>query len=80
MIDVRHGPCIYHTGDTDKLSDMARVRDIHAPSHVILPLGYRCALSPAQAAAACQEHLDTCHTVIPVLFKQTKHKVGILDR
>ena len=40
------GPTIYHTGDTNDFSDFDLVNEFYRPTHVLLPLGDPCTLSP----------------------------------
>ena len=66
---ANNGPIIYHTGDTNVLNDISMVNQLYRPTHVLLPVGSQCSLTPESAARVCRENLTSCHTVIPMLFK-----------
>ena len=63
------GPSIYHTGGTGELAEMAMIDQLYNPTHVIMPLGEACDLSPQQAALALHEHLPRAHPLIPMILK-----------
>ena len=81
VINITDGPVLYHTGDTNVLSDMGIVDSLYHPSHILMPIGKKCTLGPLDAAVAIRDHLESCHTIIPMLFDKPKnHDVNRLIR
>ena len=52
IIALRHGPTIYHTGDTDLFSDMALVSRFHKIDIMLVCIGDHFTMGPARAAEA----------------------------
>jgi L-ascorbate metabolism protein UlaG (beta-lactamase superfamily) len=52
VIALRHGPTIYHTGDTDVFSDMALVRRFRKIDIMLVCIGDHFTMGPARAAEA----------------------------
>lgn len=65
------GPIMYHTGDTNKYTDMEVVDRVYKPTHVILPIGEGTMTDASVAAQACHIFLKHCHTVIPMYFPKS---------
>lgn len=47
---------------------MAIVDELYRPTHVLMPVGDKCTLSPFDAAYACKQFLNNCQTLIPMYF------------
>src|SRR5262249_48945310 len=58
-------PTVYHLGDTDIFSDLARFADIYQPKVAIVPIGDGFTMSPKTAALACKRFLKGVEKVIP---------------
>lgn len=52
LISIKHGPSIYHTGDTDVFSDMALVRKFHKVDVMLAAIGGHFTMGPERAAEA----------------------------
>ncbi|HLW35465.1 MAG TPA: metal-dependent hydrolase [Chthoniobacterales bacterium] len=52
VISVRNGPTIYHTGDTDFFSDMARISDHNKIDIMLVCIGDHFTMGPIRAAEA----------------------------
>jgi L-ascorbate metabolism protein UlaG (beta-lactamase superfamily) len=57
---------IYHAGDTAVFGDMQIIRDLYAPSIVMLPIGDHYTMGPREAAYACK--LLRPNSLIPMHF------------
>src|SRR6266550_3637892 len=66
VLEFSNGLKIYHAGDTNVFTDMAIIRDLHAPKIAMLPIGDLFTMSPREAAYACK--LLEPETVIPMHF------------
>jgi L-ascorbate metabolism protein UlaG (beta-lactamase superfamily) len=66
VIEFSNGLKIYHAGDTNVFGDMAIIRDLYAPSIVMIPIGDHYTMSPREAGYAC--NLLKPKTVIPMHF------------
>lgn len=66
VLELRDGPTIYHTGDTDLFSDMALVRREHAIDYMLVCMGGHFTMGPARAADAIE--LVDPKNVIPMHF------------
>src|SRR5438132_1748207 len=66
IIALRHGPTIYHTGDTDLFSDMALVSRFHKIDIMLFCIGDHFTMGPARAAEAVK--LVKARTVIPMHY------------
>jgi len=58
------GPVIYHMGDTDIMSDMALIEELHHPEIGIVPIGDRFTMGAKSAALACRKFFNF-KTIIP---------------
>ena len=65
-VELRNGPTIYHTGDTDLFSDMALVKRFHKIDVMLVCIGDHFTMGPARAAEAVT--LVTPKTVIPMHY------------
>jgi L-ascorbate metabolism protein UlaG (beta-lactamase superfamily) len=63
VVSIRNGPTIYHTGDTDLFSDMARISDENKIDIMLVCIGDHYTMGPARAAEAVK--LVQPATVIP---------------
>jgi L-ascorbate metabolism protein UlaG (beta-lactamase superfamily) len=52
IVELRNGPTIYHTGDTDLFSDMALVKRFHKIDVMLVCIGDHFTMGPARAAEA----------------------------
>lgn len=52
IVELRNGPAIYHTGDTDLFSDMALVKRFHKIDVMLVCIGDHFTMGPARAAEA----------------------------
>lgn len=52
VIAVEGGPVLYHAGDTSVFRDMELIRDMHAPTLGMLPIGGHFTMDPRGAALA----------------------------
>ncbi len=66
IIALRHGPTIYHTGDTDLFSDMALVSRFHKIDIMLVCIGDHFTMGPARAAEAVK--LVNPREVIPMHY------------
>jgi L-ascorbate metabolism protein UlaG (beta-lactamase superfamily) len=66
IITLRHGPTIYHTGDTDLFSDMALVKRFHKIDVMLVCIGDHFTMGPARAAEAVK--LVVPKMVIPMHY------------
>ncbi len=66
VIEFTNGVKIYHAGDTNVFGDMQIIRELYAPSIVMLPIGDHYTMSPREAAYACK--LLQPQTAIPMHF------------
>lgn len=64
VIAPKHGPSLFHMGDTDIFSDMALIAEIHAPRIGLVPVGDRFTMSGTTAALAVKRFFRF-DTVIP---------------
>jgi L-ascorbate metabolism protein UlaG (beta-lactamase superfamily) len=64
IIKAKGEPTVYHLGDTDIISDMALIAEIHQPKVAMVPIGDRFTMSPTTAALAVKRFLKV-ETVIP---------------
>ncbi len=64
VVKPKHGPVIYHMGDTDIFSDMALIAEIHRPAIGLVPVGDRFTMSGATAALAVKRFFSF-ETVVP---------------
>jgi L-ascorbate metabolism protein UlaG (beta-lactamase superfamily) len=55
---------IYHAGDTALFSDMRLIREVHAPTVALLPIGDRFTMGPKDAARAAA--IIGAPTIIPI--------------
>ncbi|MEM1343710.1 MAG: metal-dependent hydrolase [Pseudomonadota bacterium] len=67
---------LYVAGDTDVMSDMALIHDLHRPSHAILPIGGHFTMDAERAAYAVQKFFDLkgvipCHYATFPLLAQS---------
>lgn len=60
------GTVVYHAGDTNVFGDMALIRELYAPSVVMLPIGGKYTMSPKEAAKAVE--LLQPRVVIPMHY------------
>jgi L-ascorbate metabolism protein UlaG (beta-lactamase superfamily) len=63
VIEVKNGPCIYHTGDTDVFSDMSLIGKFHKVDVMLACIGGHFTMGPERAAYATK--LVQPRTVIP---------------
>jgi L-ascorbate metabolism protein UlaG (beta-lactamase superfamily) len=66
VVEFANGIRIYHAGDTNVFGDMQIIRELYAPSIVMLPIGDHYTMSPREAAYAVKLLQPT--TVIPMHF------------
>jgi L-ascorbate metabolism protein UlaG (beta-lactamase superfamily) len=66
VFEFSNGVKFYHAGDTNVFSDMAIIRELYAPTIVMLPIGDHYTMSPREAAYACK--LLKPDIVIPMHF------------
>lgn len=66
VIEFANGVKMYHAGDTNVFGDMQIIRELYAPSIVMLPIGDHYTMSPREAAYACK--LLQPQTAIPMHF------------
>lgn len=59
------GVVLYAAGDTDVMSDMALIAELHAPTHAILPIGGHFTMDAARAAFAVTRFFPRLKGVIP---------------
>lgn len=52
VVRLENGLTFYHSGDTDVFSDMALIRELHAPQIALLPIGDHYTMGPRGAALA----------------------------
>ena len=52
VVSIRNGPTIYHTGDTDLFSDIARVSDYNQIDFMLVCIGDHFTMGPIRAADA----------------------------
>src|SRR5206468_11113193 len=52
LVGLRHGPTIYHTGDTDLFSDMALLSRFHTIDIMLVCIGDHFTMGPDRAAEA----------------------------
>jgi L-ascorbate metabolism protein UlaG (beta-lactamase superfamily) len=64
IIKPKHGPAVYHMGDTDIFSDMALIAEIHQPKIGLVPVGDRFTMSGKTAALAVKRFFSF-ETVVP---------------
>jgi len=64
VIKPKHGPTLYHMGDTDIFSDMALIGEIHQPKIGLVPVGDRFTMSGKTAALAVKRFF-AFETVVP---------------
>ena len=64
IIAPDNGPTIYHMGDTDIMSDMALIEELHHPEIGIVPIGDRFTMGAKSAALACRKFFNF-KSVIP---------------
>jgi L-ascorbate metabolism protein UlaG (beta-lactamase superfamily) len=63
VIEIKNGPCIYHTGDTDVFSDMSLIGRFHKIDVMLACIGDHYTMGPERAALAVK--LVQPRTVIP---------------
>lgn len=66
VLTFSNGTVVYHAGDTNVFGDMALIRELYAPSVVMLPIGGKYTMSPKEAAKAVE--LLRPRVVIPMHF------------
>jgi L-ascorbate metabolism protein UlaG (beta-lactamase superfamily) len=66
VIEIKNGPTIYHTGDTDVFSDMALIPQFHKIDIMLACIGDHFTMGPAGAALATK--LVKPKTVVPMHF------------
>ena len=44
------------------------------PTHVLIPMGEKFTLSPAEAATICKDQLDNCKTIVPLYYTEKEHR------
>ena len=66
LISIKHGPSIYHTGDTDVFADMALVKQFHKVDVMLAAIGGHFTMGPERAAQAVK--LVQPHMVIPMHY------------
>jgi L-ascorbate metabolism protein UlaG (beta-lactamase superfamily) len=66
VLEFSNGVKLYHAGDTNVFGDMAIIRNLYAPTIVMLPIGDHYTMSPREAAYACR--LLKPEVVIPMHF------------
>ena len=64
LVVKAEGRSIYHMGDTEIMSDMALINEVHAPDIGIVPIGDRFTMGAGTAALACRKYFDF-KTIIP---------------
>lgn len=63
VIKAEGEPTLYFAGDTDIFSDMALIREFHAPDIAILPIGDRFTMDGKMAAIAAERFLKPRHVI-----------------
>jgi L-ascorbate metabolism protein UlaG (beta-lactamase superfamily) len=66
VIEIKNGPTIYHTGDTDLFSDMKLIADYHRIDLMLCCIGDHFTMGPKRAAHAVQ--LVNPKTVVPMHY------------
>lgn len=66
VLTFSNGTVVYHAGDTNVFGDMALIRELYAPSVVMLPIGGKYTMSPKEAAKAVE--LLRPRLVVPMHF------------
>jgi len=66
VLTIEDGPVLYHAGDTSLFSDMQLIRELHAPSLAMLPIGDHYTMGP-KAAAIAVKYLGVA-SVLPIHF------------
>ncbi len=78
MVELEHGPRVYHAGDTDVFGDMALIRELHRPEVAFLPIGGHYTMGP-QAAAKAVELLGVSR-VVPIHYGTFDALTGTPDQ
>lgn len=66
VIEIDHGPTLYHAGDTDVFAEMSYIADRFHPTVAMLPIGGQFTMDPTGAAYA--EKMLKAKTVIPMHY------------
>jgi L-ascorbate metabolism protein UlaG (beta-lactamase superfamily) len=66
VIEIDHGPTLYHAGDTDVFASMALIAERFHPTVALLPIGGHYTMGPAGAALAAK--LLKVKTVVPMHY------------
>ena len=66
VLTIKHGPVLYHAGDTSPFSDMKLIADLYHPDVAMLPIGGHYTMGPREAALAVQ--LLSPKVVLPIHF------------
>lgn len=66
VIEIDHGPTLYHAGDTDVFASMALIAERFHPTVAMLPIGGHFTMDPAGAAFAAK--LLKVKTVVPMHY------------
>ena len=64
VIAPKHGPVMYHAGDTDVFGDMRLIGELYQPEIAMLPIGGHFTMGPRQAALAVK-YLKS-RTILPL--------------
>lgn len=78
VVELEHGPRVYHAGDTDVFGDMALIRELHRPEVAFLPIGGHYTMGP-QAAAKAVELLGVSR-VVPIHYGTFDALTGTPDQ
>ncbi len=66
VLELENGFKLYHTGDTALFGDMKLIAEMHRPELVLLPIGDRFTMGPAEAAQAIR--LMGAKKVVPIHY------------
>ncbi|MEQ1647247.1 MAG: metal-dependent hydrolase [Hyphomicrobiaceae bacterium] len=64
IVKPKHGPVVYHMGDTDMHAEMALIAEFHKPEIGFVPIGDRFTMGAKAAAFACKKFFKF-KTVVP---------------
>ena len=66
VLQIDHGPTLYHAGDTGLFGDMALIAEVYHPQLAMLPIGGHFTMDPPLAAIATK--MLKVKTVVPMHF------------
>ncbi len=66
ILDLPHGPTVYHAGDTTLFGDMKLIKKVYRPDIALLPIGGHYTMGPGLAAKAGK--MLGVKTVVPIHY------------